>query len=306
MLRSLFYERGDFIVKFKKIIVLSAALLLLAGCGSPKSAADETSTKKMEQEKRVVTTTVATTEIMAKLNVDLVGIPTSSKKLPERYAKVQKTGSPMSPDLEIIRSLKPDVVLATKTLEADLKDGFEQAQLKAEFLDFRSISSMEDEITKLGKTLEREKEAKVLNETLSQHVSNIKAEVAGKKQPTVLILMGIPGSYLVVTEHAYIGDLVKIAGGKNIIQDQPQEYLASNTEFLQKSNPDIILRASHGMPKEVVEMFDKEFKDNDIWKHFNAVKNGRVYDLDENLFGMTSSLNAPDALDKTVEYLYEK
>ena len=91
MLRSLFYERGDFIVKFKKIIVLSAALLLLAGCGSPKSAADETSTKKMEQEKRVVTTTVATTEIMAKLNVDLVGIPTSSKKLPERYAKVQKT-----------------------------------------------------------------------------------------------------------------------------------------------------------------------------------------------------------------------
>ena len=53
-------------------------------------------------------------------------------------------------------------------------------------------------------------------------------------------------------------------------------------------------------------MFDKEFKDNDIWKHFNAVKNGRVYDLDENLFGMTASLNAPDALDKTVEYLYEK
>lgn len=60
------------------------------------------------------------------------------------------------------------------------------------------------------------------------------------------------------------------------------------------------------MPKEVVEMFDKEFKDNDIWKHFNAVKKGRVYDLDENLFGMTASLNAPDALDKTVEYLYEK
>ena len=26
------------------------------------------------------------------------------------------------------------------------------------------------------------------------------------------------------------------------------------------------------MPDEVVEMFDKEFKDNDIWKHFAALK----------------------------------
>lgn len=60
------------------------------------------------------------------------------------------------------------------------------------------------------------------------------------------------------------------------------------------------------MPKEVVEMFDEEFKTNDNWKHFNAVKNNRVYDLDENLFGMTGSLNAPTALTKLVELFYEQ
>ncbi len=41
------------------------------------------------------------------------------------------------------------------------------------------------------------------------------------------------------------------------------------------------------MPDEVVKMFDKEFKTNDIWKHFAAVKNNRVYDLEERLLGTT-------------------
>lgn len=55
----------------------------------------------------------------------------------------------MGPDLEIIRMLKPDMVLSTKTLEADLKAGFEGADLKADFLDFTSIASMQTEIKNL-------------------------------------------------------------------------------------------------------------------------------------------------------------
>lgn len=93
--------------------------------------------------------------------------------------------------------------------------------------------------------------------------------------------------------------------GENVIKDQKVEYLASNTEYLQSANPDIILRAAHGMPAEVVKMFDEEFKTNDIWKHFDAVKNNRVYDLDENLFGMTASLNAPEALKEMEKMLYD-
>ncbi|GAA4702812.1 hypothetical protein GCM10023228_03210 [Brevibacillus fulvus] len=42
--------------------------------------------------------------------------------------------------------------------------------------------------------------------------AKIAKTVAGKKSPTVPILMGVPGSYLVATENAYIGNLVKLAG----------------------------------------------------------------------------------------------
>lgn len=164
---------------------------------------------------------------------------------------------------------------------------------------------MQAEIKKLGTEFDRTKEASKLNNNLTSEIDKVKANVAKKKKPTVLILMGVPGSYLVVTENAYIGDLVKLAGGENVITNQKVEYLASNTEYLQSANPDIILRAAHGMPAEVVKMFDEEFKTNDIWKHFDAVKNNRVYDLDENLFGMTASLNAPEALREMEKMLYD-
>ncbi|EAA0229811.1 heme ABC transporter substrate-binding protein IsdE [Listeria monocytogenes] len=288
----------------RKMAVISLMLLLfLVGCGKEEAA--QKPEQKSEKEPKIVATTVAITEIMDKLDLPLVGIPTSSKNLPERYADVKETGSPMGPDLEIIRMLKPDMVLSTKTLEADLKAGFEGADLKADFLDFTSIASMQTEIKKLGAEFDRKEEAAKLNGDLTNEIDKVKSSVAKKKKPTVLILMGVPGSYLVVTEHAYIGDLVKLAGGENVIKDQKVEYLASNTEYLQSANPDIILRAAHGMPAEVVKMFDEEFKTNDIWKHFDAVKNNRVYDLDENLFGMTASLNAPEALQEMEKMLYD-
>ncbi|PZG32195.1 heme ABC transporter substrate-binding protein IsdE [Listeria ivanovii] len=288
----------------KKMMVLCMVLLLLlVACGKEEAADNQSETT--EQTPKIVATTVAITEIMDKLDLPLVGIPTSSKNLPARYAKGEETGSPMGPDLEIIRMLKPDVVLSTKTLEADLKSGFVGANLQAEFLDFTSIDSMQTEIRKLGKKFDRDKDAEKLNEDLSTKVNQVKKSVSKKEHPSVLILMGVPGSYLVVTEHAYIGDLVKIAGGENIITNQKVEYLASNTEYLQNANPDIILRAAHGMPAEVVKMFNEEFKTNDIWKHFDAVKNNRVYDLDGNLFGMTASLNAPAALQEMEKMLYD-
>lgn len=139
---------------------------------------------------------------------------------------------------------------------------------------------------------------------MDDKLKEIQAEVADRPAPTVLILLGVPGSYLVATEHSYIGDLVARLGGKNIVQGEEVEYLASNTEYLQQANPDIILRAAHGMPDEVVEMFNEEFQTNTVWKHFSAVQNGRVYDLEERLFGTTGNLAAAEALEELKAMMY--
>ncbi|MBF7149427.1 heme ABC transporter substrate-binding protein IsdE [Bacillus toyonensis] len=292
-------------MRVKKIASVLMAIILLmsiAGCSSPKK---ETAKQvKSESKERIVATTVAVTEIMDALEVDLVGVPTSSKTLPKRYKGLPEVGNPMSPDMEKVKSLKPSEVLSVTTLEYELKPVFDGVGMKANFLDLTSLKNMQNSISDLGKKYGREKQAEEVVTKLDKKVASIQKEVKGKKEPTVLILLGVPGSYLVATEHSYIGDLVKQLGGKNIVQGERVEYLASNTEYLKKADPDIILRAAHGMPEEVVKMFDKEFKTNDIWKHFAAVKNNRVYDLEERLFGTTGNLAAIEALDELKKMMY--
>ncbi|PFC85014.1 heme ABC transporter substrate-binding protein IsdE [Bacillus cereus] len=289
----------------KKIASVLMAIILLmgiAGCSSPKK--ESAKKVKSESKEHVVATTVAVTEIMDALEVDLVGVPTSSKTLPKRYKGLPEVGNPMSPDMEKVKSLKPSEVLSVTTLEYELKPVFDGVGMKANFLDLTSLKNMQSSISDLGKKYGREKQAEAVVTKLDKKVASIQKEVKGKKEPTVLILLGVPGSYLVATEHSYIGDLVKQLGGKNIVQGEQVEYLASNTEYLKKADPDIILRAAHGMPDEVVKMFDKEFKTNDIWKHFAAVKNNRVYDLEERLFGTTGNLAAIEALDELKKMMY--
>ncbi|MGI2297654.1 heme ABC transporter substrate-binding protein IsdE [Paenibacillus sp. GXUN7292] len=295
----------------KKFIGMISLLILLSGCAGESKPAESNSpeSKPVQQAvqpegDRIVATTVAITEIMDALEIDLVGIPSSYKDLPERYKGVQEIGNPMSPDMELLLSLKPTEIMSVTTLEYDLKSLFEQRSITTSYLDFTSLDSMLSEIKAIGEKYNRTVQANAIVQSFDNKLAEIDKKVEGKPSPTVLILLGIPGSYLVATEHSYIGDLVKRSGGTNVISGEKVEFLASNTEYLQQANPDIILRAAHGMPDEVIQMFDEEFRTNNIWKHFNAVKNGRVYDLEETLFGTTGNLAAAEALDQLQQMLY--
>ena len=116
-----------------------------------------------------------------------------------------------------------------------------------------------------------------------------RAKYQNTASPRVLILMGLPGgSYLVATESSYVGDLVKLAGGTNVYGNgNGQDFVNVNAEDMLQQNPDIILRTSHAMPEEVMKNFETEFAQNDIWSKFSAVQNGKVYNLDNNYFGMS-------------------
>lgn len=115
--------------------------------------------KSAESSARIVATTVAAVEIMDALEVDLVGVPTSQKSLPARYKGLPEVGNPMSPDMEIIQSLKPTDVLSVTTLQYDLETPFQQAGVPATYLNLESLGSMEKAITKFGAQYDRKKQA---------------------------------------------------------------------------------------------------------------------------------------------------
>ena len=61
---------------------------------------------------------------MDALEVDLAGIPTSYKALPQRYKGLPEIGNPMSPDMENVLSMKPSEVLSVSTLKCELDSIF--------------------------------------------------------------------------------------------------------------------------------------------------------------------------------------
>lgn len=278
-------------------------IVVLIGCAEQENSSSNQENIDSSGE-RIVATTVALTEIMDALEIDLVGVPSSYKDLPKRYESAKEVGNPMSPDMEMLLSLKPTEILSVTTLKYDLQEMFDERGVDMTYVNLESIDAMHSEILKLGERYDRQEQAEKIISQFEEKAVEIEKATEGKEQPTILILLGIPGSYLVATEHSYIGDLVKRSGGKNVITDEDVEFLSSNTEYLQQTQPDIILRAAHGMPSEVIKMFDDEFRTNDVWKHFDAVKNDRVYDLDELLFGTTGNLAAAEALDELQRMLY--
>ena len=291
----------------KKIKLIAALLsvLFLTGCveqSGNQSADNDT------KEKRIVATSVATCEILDKLEVEgIVGVPkTDSYSIPKRYENAESVGSPMAPDMEIIKSLKPDIVLSPNSLEGELKSQYENIGVESYFLDLKSIEGMYESILALGKMLGKEE-----TEKLHQEFEDFKTDFAQKhneqEAPTVLILMGLPGSYVVATESSYVGSLVKLAGGVNVYGDgDGQDFLNINPEDMVEKAPDIILRTSHALPEQVKKMFAEEFATNDIWKHFEAVQNARVYDLDNEKFGMSANFQYEEALKELETFLYRE
>ena len=119
-----------------------------------------------------------------------------------------------------------------------------------------------------------------------------------------MILMGLPGSYIECTASSYAGNLVELAGGINVVTDPENDFVGWNTEELLALDPDIILRTVHALPELVQEMFEEEFTTNDIWSHFRAVQEGRVYDLDYTVFGMSATFNWQKGLEDLLPLFY--
>ena len=273
-----------------------------------EKAAVEAAKKKilsMGSEPRIIATSPATADICDKLNLDLVGVCSSTvSSIPERYADAETVGGAMSPDMEIVASLNPDWILSPASLQADLQPKYEAIDTDWAFLNLRSVPGMYRSIQELGEIFGREEEAQALVDEFTDFYDDYIQKNAGKESPKVMILMGLPGSYIIATENSYVGSLVALAGGENVYAGTDQEFLTVNTEDMKTKEPDIILRAAHALPEQVVEMFKKDFEENDIWQHFEAVKNGQVYDLSYELFGMSATFRYPEALEELQPLLY--
>lgn len=320
-------------MRFKKFIVFGLVLgmsVLAVGCSKKNANQDATTsaTKKVEEtneisdkqegsteskevetsetatEERVVASSVAVVQILDALSVPMVGVPTSSYELPESVADATRIGNAMSPDMEVIASLEPTVVVSVDSLSEDLKSQFDTLNIDSEFVNLDSYEGLKKTILNLGDRFGVSEKATELVTSFEERENDIKAEVEGKEAPSVLIIFGAGSSFMVASEASYVGNLVSLVGAENILTDAPSAFSPIDMEYLANKNPDYILFMAHANPEESLEAFRQEFETNQAWQNFDAVKNDNVVALETGYFGMSANLYAVDAMERLVDILY--
>lgn len=291
--------------------IIATTMVFMVGCGANSTNANsekektEATNGDMAKEQRVVGGTVALTEIMDDLGVELVGRPSTKQELKEHIKKLPEIGKPMSPDVEKVKSLNPDLFVSTNSIKDNVEEKLKNGNVNCEFYDLDSFDNVKNTIDTMSEKFGKEEKGDKILKEYDKIEKEVLDSINGKESKKVMIIFGTPKNIMLATEGSFTGDLVKKLNCKNIVSEKTDEsYVPFNIEAAIKENPDVILRLSHVDRDKTKAMFDKEFKENPQWQNFRAVKEGQVYDLDKNLFGVSGTIEAIDSLEKMRDYLY--
>ena len=276
-------------------------LTFMVGCSSSES--NESNVTNSNGEEVVVATSVAVTEILDKLGVEVSGVPTTSYELPKSTKDATKVGSPMNPDLEIIKSLNPTCVVSVDTLGSDFEKQFTENNIPSMFVNLSTVDGLKETIVNLGEKFDKSEKAAEIIAELENKENELNLSKRENKED-ILILFGAPGSVMVSTDNSYVGNLVKIAGGNNIFESESSSFIQVNMEEIIKRNPDKILIMTHAVPDEAKKAVEEEFA-KATWQQLDAIKNNKVYYLENGYFGMSANLKVIEALDKLGAILNE-
>lgn len=302
-------------MKFVHAIVMGLVLmLLLSGCSQAAPVEKRTGQGALkvkdfagrtlsfdEPPKRIVSLSTGDMSIIYALGSEVVGRPTTD--LPDNLQKatsVQTIGTTHQYDLELITSLRPDVVLGNEQLNSKDTSTIEGIGSQLLLTSANSVKDIQRQISLLGDLLGKQKEAKALNDRINQRKKQVNQP---KKKVKTLVVYGAPGTYMAALPHSLSGDLLDIAGGANIAENEPAlekfpQYAQINAEKVIEADPDLILLMTHSNPEDVKAGFMNEMKQNAAWHDVSAVKNGHVEILPSDLFGTNPGAEVMRAIDE--------
>ncbi len=260
---------------------------------------------------RIVALSNGEVNIIYALGGTVVGRPTSSSGAPIKEAEnVQTIGSTHEIDLEKVALLQPDVVLGNSPMNEKDIPSVEGIGAQMVLSAANSVDDIQRQITLFGQLLHKPAQASSLNAELKQHIAKLaKNSQASETQPKVLLVYGAPGTYMAALPNSLSGNILELAGGRNIAADLPglqsyPQYAQLNTERVVQADPDYVFIMTHGNSEEVKAGFLKEMQDNQAWSNVSAVKNNHVDVLPSDLFGTNPGTRVTEALDLLHKLLY--
>jgi iron complex transport system substrate-binding protein len=271
----------------------SLALLALAGCGargagsaaapvaqvsgSPVTVTDDASrtiTLKAPA-KRVVSLAPANTEIVYALGAmdRLVGV-TTFDDYPAEVSSIAKMGDFTTPNLEAIASAKPDLVLVTGGVQAEVLGKIEGLGANVLVLDPKDLDGVYRAIGLVAQALGTPEKGAAVTDGMKADLAAVRATVGSEAPVTCFVEIGW-NPLFTAGPGTLIDELVREAGGANVVT-QPG-YVGYSAEQLLKDQPAVYL----GTRSSLTDAGTIDQRPG--YKRLDAVVAGRVVALDDNL-----------------------
>ena len=280
--------------RFALVAVAALALAALVGCTTPAKApvaekpaassatfpvtitddASRTVTIKAEP-KRIVSLAPANTEMVFALGLGdrVVGV-TTYDDYPAEVTKIAKIGDFTTPNLEAIAAAKPDLILATAGVQADVLAKLEGLGATVIAIDPQTIDGVYTDIDRIGQATGATSKAAALVDTMKSDVDTVRKSVEGTPAVSAFIEIGQNPLYT-AGPGTLLDELITIAGGKNVVSQSG--WVAYSAEQLIKADPQVYL-ATKGSSSDPASVEKRAG-----YSGLSAVKNGRIVILDDNL-----------------------
>ncbi len=232
--------------------------------------------KKVE---RVISTVPSNTEIivdMGLVNI-LLGVDIYSEKISEELEGKGVLNTDRLNEERII-DLMPDLVI---TSQHSLSKGKESLKVFDEIgipiyvmKTPKSLEEVKNSIDEIGSLLNENEKSDILK---NRYVKELEKLVIQNKISKKRVYFEILNNPIYTTGNkTFLNDVIENAGGQNIFEDQ-EGWISPTLESVIEKNPEVILIGEDR--KEIVE----EIKNRAEWQEIDAIKNGRMYVIDEGI-----------------------
>jgi ABC-type Fe3+-hydroxamate transport system substrate-binding protein len=223
--------------------------------------------------RRIVSLIPSTTETLCALGLAdaLVGITVYCREPRHVVATKTKIGGEKDPDLERIRSLAPDLVVAN--IEENVRAHVETLRswnIPVWVTYPRTVLESLRMIAELGTVTGTTARADAILAELTPLYERVRADAATR--PPVRVFYAIwRGPYMTINRDTYIHDMLATCGAANVFADHPERYPTITLDEVAARRPDVIL-----LPDEPFRFRAVHLQDFAPYANVPAVADGRV------------------------------
>jgi iron complex transport system substrate-binding protein len=272
----------------KKLVTLLIAFMLISslfGCAGPAQNKEPGNEAEIEVTdfkgrsvvldklpRKIVSLLPSNTEILFALGAGdrVVGV-TSYCDYPEEARKVEQVGDFEGPNIELIRKVQPDVVLAGY-IQEDAVAALEKMGIPVIVTEAESFEGIFDSISLIGEVTGTAAEAERITAEMKDKIAEIEAKTKDKEKPRVFYVVW-KAPLTTAGSKTFINDVIKAAGGINVAE-KVEGWANYSAEEMIKDDPDMLIAALHSTDEG---MTAEDLSKDRIFSMLECVKQGRVY-----------------------------